>query len=300
MAPDADENAWKDIARECLRAFDVIMMPTAYGLTPQEGGRIAVQHLRAGRMLLQPILDRYVAAARTPVGRAWRRRLVDRSLYVKAFEEALDYATGRAEGGPGTNWPTLWSRDGRLPLIQQHTQDRRLLDDEESAGTGVPPLDLAPGTLLVAVGPGAAGKSTYADTAAVDAVICLDSLRRELSKKRDAGDQSVTPAAVERQNALLEQYLSAGTTVFLDSTNVEVHVRAGLVERARQHGRPVVALIFLPDLATCRARNRLRPTNRRVPDHVLTWQFALAQEATPQTLLAEGFTAAYEIITDRP
>ncbi|WP_162001907.1 ATP-binding protein [Streptomyces violaceusniger] len=41
--------------------------------------------------------------------------------------------------------------------------------------------------------------------------------------------------------ALLEQHLSAGATVFLDSTNAEPHVRAGLVERARRHGRPVVA-----------------------------------------------------------
>ncbi|WP_282566099.1 NUDIX hydrolase [Streptomyces ortus] len=36
----------------------------------------------------------------------------------------------------------------------------------------VPPLDLTPGTLLVAVGPGASGKSTYAvTTAAVDVVV---------------------------------------------------------------------------------------------------------------------------------
>lgn len=62
----------------------------------------------------------------------------------------------------------------------------------------VPALDLAPGTLVVAVGPGASGKSTFAATAAVDAVICLDSLRREIG--RDEGDQSVTPAAVARQN----------------------------------------------------------------------------------------------------
>ncbi len=103
-----------------------------------------------------------------------------------------------------------------------------------------PPLNLAPGTLLVAVGPGASGKSTYADTAAVDVVVCLDSLRREIGG--DEGDRFVTPAAVERHNTLLEHHLSAGATVFLDSTNVEPHVRAQLVERARRHSRPIVAL----------------------------------------------------------
>ncbi|MEU8828838.1 ATP-binding protein [Streptomyces sp. NPDC048636] len=157
------------------------------------------------------------------------------------------------------------------------------------------PLDLAPGTLLVAVGPGAAGKSTYAGTAAVVAVICLDTLRREIGG--DEGDQSITPVAVARQNALLEQYLTTGITVFLDSTNVEAHVRAGLVKRARRHGRPIVALRILPDLDTCLERNRIRPANRRVPPDTLRWQHALAAEATPQTLLAEGFTAVHDIDT---
>ncbi|MFE1076649.1 AAA family ATPase [Streptomyces sp. NPDC058783] len=159
----------------------------------------------------------------------------------------------------------------------------------------VPALDLVPGTLLVAVGPAASGKSTYAATAAVDAVVCLDSLRREIGG--DAGDQSVTPAAVERQNTLLEQYLSTGATVFLDSTNVEPHVRAQLVERARRRGRPVVALRFLPDLDTCLTRNARRPGNRRVPDDTLRWQYCLAKEATADVLLREGFTAVHQVHT---
>ncbi|MFD8415477.1 AAA family ATPase [Streptomyces sp. NPDC059650] len=157
----------------------------------------------------------------------------------------------------------------------------------------LPPLDLVPGTLLVAVGPGASGKSTYAQTAAVDAVVCLDSLRREIGG--DAGDQSVTPAAVERQNALLEQHLGAGRTVFLDSTNVEPHVRAGLVERARRRGRPIVALPFLPHLDICLTRNALRAANRRVPEGTLRWQHDLAREATPDALLREGFTSVHHI-----
>ncbi|ORT54657.1 ATP-binding protein [Streptomyces sp. CB03238] len=167
-------------------------------------------------------------------------------------------------------------------------------DDEEPSGfLVVPPLDLVPGTLLVAVGPGASGKSTYATTAAVDVVVCLDSLRREIGG--DEGDQSVTPAAVERQNALLEQYLSAGATLFLDSTNVEPRVRAELVERARRRGRPVVALRFLPDLDTCLTRNGLRPVNRQVPDDTLRWQHDLAREATADALLREGFTAVHQV-----
>ncbi|MGW3958019.1 hypothetical protein ACWEKM_45830 [Streptomyces sp. NPDC004752] len=33
-----------------------------------------------------------------------------------------------------------------------------------------------------------------------------------------------------------------------------------------------------------------------MPDRVLAWQDALAQEATPSVLLAEGFTAVYDSI----
>jgi hypothetical protein len=105
----------------------------------------------------------------------------------------------------------------------------------------------------------------------------------------------VTPAAVARQNVLLEQYLSVGATVFLDSTNVEPRVRAGLVELARRHRRPILALRILPALETCLARNAARPANRRVPDDALRWQHALAYQATEQALLAEGFTAVHQV-----
>ncbi|MGW3200046.1 AAA family ATPase [Streptomyces sp. NPDC001118] len=153
--------------------------------------------------------------------------------------------------------------------------------------------DLAPGTLVVAIGAGGCGKSTAAAVAPVDAVVCLDSLRREIGG--DAGDQSVTPAAVARQNQLLDEHLAAGRRVFLDSTNVEEHVRRTLVARARRHRRPIVALRFTTSLDDCRERNRLRPPNRRVPDDTLRWQHDLARAATPSVLLAEGFTAVHHV-----
>ncbi|WP_371591228.1 AAA family ATPase [Streptomyces sp. NBC_00470] len=160
---------------------------------------------------------------------------------------------------------------------------------------------LTPGTLLVAVGPGAAGKSTFASTEAVPhgmTVVCLDTLRHEISG--DAGDQSVTAPAVEQQNALLESHLSSGRSVFLDSTNVETRVRSTLVERARRHGRPAVAMRFLVHLDICRARNRRRQSNREVRDDVLVWQHEQMLAARPQALLAEGFTAAHDVAVSIP
>ncbi|MGQ4733500.1 AAA family ATPase [Streptomyces sp. Ju416(a)] len=167
-------------------------------------------------------------------------------------------------------------------------------DDREATGADVL-RSLEPGTLLVAVGPGGSGKSTFAERAGLVTVVSLDSLREEIGG--DAGDQTVTPAAVRRQNRLLSEHLAEGTPVYVDSTNVEVSVRAGLIEQARRHGRPIVSLRFVPHLDICLARNALRPVNRQVPDHVLARQHDLALAATPQALIAEGFTSAHDIVT---
>ncbi len=130
--PERDESeAWKGVAREVFHAFDVIMMPTVHGHSPQEGARIAIGHLRAGRKLMQPIIDRYVDDARTPVGRAWRRWGVARGPYVKAFDQALTHTTARADGSAETEWPVLYGRNGRLPLIERYTGDRRILQSTE-------------------------------------------------------------------------------------------------------------------------------------------------------------------------
>ncbi|MFF2305967.1 AAA family ATPase [Streptomyces sp. NPDC058128] len=151
-----------------------------------------------------------------------------------------------------------------------------------------------PRPLFVAIGPAGSGKSTAAGWFPVDAVVCLDELRREISGG-NPGDQSVTPAAVARQNSLLNEHLAAGRAVFVDSTNVEPHVRAGLLELARRHGRPAVAMRFPVDLDTCLARNAQRSDDRRVPEATLRWQHGLTQEATPEALLREGFAEVYDL-----
>ncbi|MCW8383978.1 ATP-binding protein [Streptomyces justiciae] len=203
------------------------------------------------------------------------------------FDRDVEAAMGWAEQIIGTRQDWRHTREGGL--------ERWLATDKRTTAGADVLRPLEPGTLVVAVGPGASGKSTFAAEAGIVTVVCLDSLRERIGGS--AGDQSVTPAAVIEQNILLERYLGEGTTVYVDSTNVEVHVRAGLVERARRHHRPTVALRFLPHLDTCRALNRMRPDNRQVPDDVLTWQHALACASTPAALLAEGFTAVHDIVT---
>ncbi|MDQ8707580.1 ATP-binding protein [Streptomyces sp. LHD-70] len=153
------------------------------------------------------------------------------------------------------------------------------------------------GSAVVAIGAAGSGKSTAAAAARAlgYTVISLDELRREVSPRRDAGDQSATRPAVAAQNALFDEALSAGKSVYLDSTNVEGHVRAGLIEQARRHGRTVVALRFLPGLSICQVRNAARQDSRRVPEDVLAWQYVGARNATEAVLLAEGFTAVHDV-----
>ncbi|MFI8888250.1 AAA family ATPase [Streptomyces sp. NPDC053813] len=207
--------------------------------------------------------------------------------FAEDFDRDVEAAMDWAEQIIGTRQDWRHTREGG--------PDRWIAaDDRAAAGTDVL-RSIEPSTLLVAVGPGGSGKSTFAAEAGIVTVVCLDSLREQIGG--DAGDQTLTPAAVIEQNILLEKHLSEGTTLYLDSTNVEVRIRAELVERARRHGRPVVALRFLPHLDTCRARNAVRPANRQVPDDVLAWQHSLALAATPKALLAEGFTAAHDIVT---
>ncbi|MFD8992721.1 hypothetical protein ACFVZ4_32335 [Streptomyces goshikiensis] len=81
-----------------LRAFDAIFSPGLYGWNEEEGGAVAVKHLERGRALLQPIIDRYAAGARTSWGRAWRRWAVRRGPYTAAFEEELAHARARVAG----------------------------------------------------------------------------------------------------------------------------------------------------------------------------------------------------------
>ncbi|MGP4001511.1 AAA family ATPase [Streptomyces sp. 8N706] len=152
-----------------------------------------------------------------------------------------------------------------------------------------------PGTLVVPVGPGGSGKSRFAAMFPSSWVVCLDELRERVSG--DAGDQSATREAVALQDLLIPARLTRGLTTVVDSTNVEARVRRGLVDHARQHGRPVAAVVFLTGLEMCEARNSRRPANRRVPSPVLRRQYEQTLAAAP-LLADEGFTDIRTVVGD--
>ncbi|MFF8786897.1 hypothetical protein [Streptomyces sp. NPDC015125] len=82
---------------------------------------LARPHLAAARFLFNRVADRYIAAARTRPGRAWRRRQVARSRYTHAFDTAawhLQQLEDLSSEGP-FHLPELFQHFGALPLIAQ-------------------------------------------------------------------------------------------------------------------------------------------------------------------------------------
>ncbi|MGW5818046.1 AAA family ATPase [Streptomyces noursei] len=179
-----------------------------------------------------------------------------------------------------------WKCDGCSVSVDGYTEERASRHDAADHERRMAQRLFAPGTLVVLIGPAGSGKSTFARAFPSTSVVSLDDLRGRLSD--DCGEQTVTPQAVQLQDLIAETRLARGLTTVIDSTNVEARVRAGLIERARRHGRPVVAVVLCPEVEVCTARNRQRPRNRRVPLDTVRRQHAETVAALPR-LTDEGF-----------
>jgi predicted kinase len=143
--------------------------------------------------------------------------------------------------------------------------------------------------LLVIVGASGAGKSTVAAAWPADQVLCLDALRGAIS---DPGDQDATADAVTVFTALLNARLARRRQTVIDATNTFAKDRAFLLQHARAHGVPAVAITVRTPLATCLARQAGRPTSRQVPKTAVIQQHASLP--TSEQLLAEGFTQVHD------
>lgn len=145
-------------------------------------------------------------------------------------------------------------------------------------------LDLAPDSVVLLVGPAAAGKSTFAaEHFPPTARINLDTYRAMASDS--ASDQTSTPTAVRLQRILLKERARRGLQVVLDSTNLQPAIRRKLLRIARRSGRPVVVFLFQEPFEVCLAANSRR--RRQVPPDVISHQHR--QTPTAAQLHAEGF-----------
>ncbi|MGW6247938.1 AAA family ATPase [Streptomyces roseolus] len=140
--------------------------------------------------------------------------------------------------------------------------------------------------LVILIGAAGSGKSTFASTWAPSQVLELDAFRAMISDF--AGDQGATADAVTALRTVLEARLARKRMTILDATHVERAVRAGLVQAARRHGVPAVAVLMGTPVSLCVIRQTARTPDRAVPADTVRAQHAAAVTAYPG-LRAEGF-----------
>jgi predicted kinase len=97
-----------------------------------------------------------------------------------------------------------------------------------------------------------------------------------------------------RQDALLDQALSAGRCVVVDNTNANAETRAPLIAAARRRGAEVVAYVFPTDARDALRRNRLRTGRARVPDVAIF----TTRKSLELPSYAEGFDRVYVVSAD--
>ena len=154
-------------------------------------------------------------------------------------------------------------------------------------------LTLPSPCVVVLVGPGASGKSTWAaEHFAADSIVSSDRLRAVVG----AGEDDIT--ASTDAFALLDQIvavrLGRGLTTVIDTLGLDTERRRAWLELARQHGLACVAVAFDTPAAECRARNRDRP--KRIPVDALTAQLK-SWRVVRELLPTEGYD---EVLTPQP
>lgn len=146
------------------------------------------------------------------------------------------------------------------------------------------------------VGAAGSGKSTLARqmTGAGDQALSIDALCQLASG--DPYDPEATAAAISALHLLAEARLRRGLTAIVDAVNILAADRRPLVDMARRHGLPAVAVVMATPLSECLARNARRPApaagrhwGSRVPEETVRAQYRQARQTVP-LLAAEGFS----------
>ncbi len=144
--------------------------------------------------------------------------------------------------------------------------------------------------LVLLVGMSGSGKSTFARRHfRKTEVLSSDACRAWISD--DEADQSATSAAFELLHWIAGQRLQRGKIVVVDATNVQAWARDSLLNVARKHNAPAIAIILDLPAAVCGARNQNRK-GRVVETAVLTQQ-AADLAASRAAFANEGFAQVY-------
>jgi protein phosphatase len=153
-----------------------------------------------------------------------------------------------------------------------------------------PTISVPHGALVLMIGIAASGKSTFAGRwFAPTAVLSSDRMRAMITD--DPATQGATDDAFDLLHRILEMRLRRGRLTVVDATNVEDWARAQLLDLARRHQRPAVAIVLDVPLAIALERNALRAAPRP-PPAALRRQHAWLRSSLP-SLADEGFAAVH-------
>ena len=147
--------------------------------------------------------------------------------------------------------------------------------------------------LVVLVGPGAAGKSTWAaEHFPADSVVSSDRLRAVVG----AGEDDITASAdaLRLLDDIVRARVGRGLTTVVDTLGLDADRRASWRTVAADAGMPCVAVAFDTPANVCRGRNRERA--KRIPVDVLAAQLR-SWAAVRDGLATEGFA---EVLAPEP
>lgn len=125
--------------------------------------------------------------------------------------------------------------------------------------------------IVVLIGPGASGKSSWAEAHfAPSQVVSSDRLRATVGSGED--DQTASQDAFDLLERIVAMRVSRGLTTVIDTLGFDTARRAAWVEAAHAAGIPVYAVLFDAEPELCETRNAARV--RPIPRAVLHRQFA--------------------------
>lgn len=146
-------------------------------------------------------------------------------------------------------------------------------------------LSLPSPCVVVLVGPGASGKSTWAAANfPADTVVSSDRLRAVVGMGED--DVSASTDAFALLEQIVLQRIGRRLTTVIDTLGLDRERQAAWLALGRAHDLPVVAVAFDTSPQECRARNRARP--KRIPADVLSAQLR-TWRGVADALVDEGF-----------
>jgi F420-dependent oxidoreductase-like protein len=138
--------------------------------------------------------------------------------------------------------------------------------------------------VVLLVGPGASGKSTWASAHfPADTIVSSDRLRALVGTGED--DIAASTDAFALLEEIVRRRLARRLTTVIDTLGLSA-ARLEWLALARSHGLPCVAVAFDTPAALCRSRNRERA--KRIPADVLTGQLR-AYRAVRDLLPTEGY-----------